>query len=163
MKMNVDAILESFARQEVDAILIGGMNFLLRHRPVLTYDVDFWVKDTDENLVRVSAALRELHAEWGRDDASWKPVPEGSAWLRNQPLFCLTSAEGAIDIFREVKGLQGQYTACRARCNECRTASGIPYVSLSDRDMLACQMALPEGVRHQDRIAYLESLLKQNP
>lgn len=161
--MNVDAILESFNRHKVDAILIGGMNFLLRHQPVLTFDVDFWVKDTDENLSKVSEALHDLRAEWGRDDKTWKPVPNGFGWFRDQPMFCLTSAHGAIDIFREVAGLEGQYDVCRDRCSECRTSSGIPYASLSDQDMLACQMALPKTERRLDRIAFLENLLKQHP
>jgi hypothetical protein len=163
MKMNVDAILECFAHHRVNVILIGGMNFLLRHQPVLTYDVDLWVKDTDENLTKVSEALRDLGAEWGRDDASWKPVPGGFGWLRAQTIFCLTSAHGAIDIFREVAGLEGQYDICRDRCSECRTSSGIPYASLSNQDMLACQMALPETERRLDRVTFLKNLLHKHP
>jgi len=159
--MNVDAILRSFAHHQVNAILIGGMNFLLRHQPVVTFDVDLWVKDTDENLIKVSAALHELRAEWGRDEQSWKPVPDGFGWLRRQSMFCLTSAHGAIDIFREVEGLRDDYDVYRDRCNECYTASGIHYASLSDRDMLACQMALPEEGRRLDRVVYLENLLKR--
>ncbi len=134
------------------------MNFLLRHQPVLTYDVDLWVADNDGNLVRTSEALRDLRANWGRDDPSWGPIPEGFAWLRGQTVFCLTSAHGAIDIFREVRGLEGQWDVCRARCTETKTASGVPFVSLSDRDMLACQMALPESERRGDRVKYLEQL-----
>jgi len=44
--MNVDAILDSLNAQGVDYILIGGMNFLLRHVPELTFDVDIWVNDS---------------------------------------------------------------------------------------------------------------------
>jgi hypothetical protein len=39
--MNIDHILQTFNTCEVDYLLIGGMNFLLRHEPVLTYDIDF--------------------------------------------------------------------------------------------------------------------------
>ena len=38
--MNVDHILETLNGHQVVYLLIGGMNFLLRHTPVLTYDVD---------------------------------------------------------------------------------------------------------------------------
>ena len=38
--MNVDEILGSLNTEQVDYILIGGMNFLLRHIPELTFDVD---------------------------------------------------------------------------------------------------------------------------
>jgi len=156
--VNVDGILEAFHRRQVQAILIGGMNFLLRHQPVLTFDVDLWVADSDENLRASAEALRDLDARWGRDDSSWGPIPDGFAWLRGQSVFCLTSRHGAIDIFREVAGLEGQWTDCRARCTDEQTATGIPYVSLSDRDMLACQMALPENERRIDRVRYLERL-----
>jgi len=158
--MNVDVILEAFNRRQVDAILIGGMNFLLRHQGQLTYDVDFWVNDTHENLEKVSQALADLRAEWGRDEASWKPTPAGSEWLKAQTMFCLTSREGAIDIFREVEGLEGQFEACRSRAAVLRSAGGQTYVSLSDTDMLACQMALPESSRRADRIAFLRNLAK---
>ena len=34
--MNIDHILQMFNASEVEYLLIGGMNFLLRHEPVLT-------------------------------------------------------------------------------------------------------------------------------
>jgi hypothetical protein len=159
-RVNVDAILEAFHRRKVRAILIGGMNFLLRHQHVMTFDLDLWVADSDENLANVADALRDLGAQWGRDDTSWGPIPSGYAWLRRQTVFCLTSPYGAIDIFLEVAGLERQWAACRDRCDDRTTDSGIPYVSLSDRDMLACQMALPEGDRRLDRIRYLQQRLQ---
>jgi hypothetical protein len=159
MKMNADTILESFYRHDVDAILIGGMNFLLRHQPVLTFDIDFWVNDTDENLSRVVTALRALGAEWGKSEATWGPLPGGHDWLRTQNVFCLTTPHGAVDIFRSVEGLDGQYEACKTRSSVERLESGIHYRSLSDQDMLACQLALPENLRRLDRTNYLRNLL----
>ena len=151
------------ARHQVDAILIGGMNFLLRHQPVLTFDVDFWVRDTEENLSRLVSALRELDAEWGRDEASWGPFPATTQWLRSQSVFCLTTRHGAVDIFRELRGLEGQYETCLARSHPTLTAGGIPYRSLSDQDMLACQLALPETERRLDRVTYLKKYLEEHP
>ena len=34
--MNIDHILQMFNASEVEYLLIGSMNFLLRHEPVLT-------------------------------------------------------------------------------------------------------------------------------
>jgi hypothetical protein len=160
--MNVDRILETFHRQQVDAILIGGMNFLLRHQPVLTFDIDFWICDSDENLEKTGNALRELGAEWGKDDVSWGPIPQGGNWLRAQTVFCLTTPFGAIDIFREVRGLEGRYNQCLARSTPQRTTNGTVFQSLSDEDMLACQLALPESERRLDRTSFLQNLRK-NP
>jgi hypothetical protein len=158
--MDVDGILQTFHRRQVGFILIGGMNFLLRHQPVLTFDVDLWVRDADENLIKTADALRDISAQWGKDESSWGPVPSGFGWLKGQSVFCLTSPYGAIDIFREVRGLEDQWAVCRDRCFEATTVAGTPYASLSDRDMLACQMALPEGERKLDRIRYLKQIIQ---
>lgn len=72
--MNVDHILCTFGDCGVESLLIGGMNFLLRHDPVLTYDIDFWIRDTPENLDRCDMALRKLDAAWGPTEQEWRRV-----------------------------------------------------------------------------------------
>jgi hypothetical protein len=155
--MNPGPILRTFAAHEVDCLLIGGMNFFLRHRPVSTFDVDFWVRDDGANLARVNAALVELEAEWGASAETFGPVPRDPEWLKRQPVLCLTSRAGAIDIFRSVRGLPS-YAECRARSIKVER-EGMPFYALSDADMLACQLALPEGERRLDRVAYLQKIL----
>ena len=157
--MNIDRILEEFNNAEADYILIGGMNFLLRHVPELTFDIDLWVEDSGENLIRVNRALRALGAEWGRTDAEWKPVPENAEWLRAQSVFCLTTQWGAVDIFREVRGLENRYAECRAEAIPARTAGGVPFRGLSDAHMLDSQLALEEIYRKAGRIAVLKKAL----
>lgn len=153
--VNVDRILETLNRHQVAYLLIGGMNFLLRHLPVLTFDVDLWIADNAANRQRCERALAELHAQWGRDDQDWKPVSQHLAgWLECQPLFCLTSPHGAIDIFRSVAGL-GSWDDSRATSVASHTASGVAYVGLSDDDMLVCQDALEEGPRKREWIETL--------
>src|SRR5512141_1789242 len=105
--MNVDQILTRLNEQQVDYLLIGGMNFLIRHLPELTFDVDVWVRDDAENLTRLNRSLEQLEAAWGPTEANWKPISHDWRWLQQQPLFCLTTKEGALDIFREVRGLEG--------------------------------------------------------
>ena len=41
--MNIDRVLQSLAKNEVNYLLIGGVNFLLRHAPEITYDIDVWI------------------------------------------------------------------------------------------------------------------------
>ena len=156
---NIDHILATLGRYQVDYLLIGGVNFLLRHAPVLTYDVDVWIEDTLDNRRRCEAALIELQAEWGRSDHDWGPVatkPEG--WLEWQSVFCLTGPYGAMDIFRSVLGLD-PWSACRGRAEVGRTASGTVFLGLSDADMLRCQLALPEGTRNEARVRYFQDSL----
>src|SRR5687767_6997550 len=113
--MNVDAILQELNAAKVDYILIGGMNFLLRHLPELTFDVDIWVRDDAENLECLNVALRKMGAAWGPTEQEWKPLPGDWQWLRRQSVFCVTTDFGALDIFREVRGLEGRFDECGQR------------------------------------------------
>jgi hypothetical protein len=160
--MNVDRILETLKQFQVSYILIGGMNFLLRHKPELTYDVDIWIEDSSENRLRCEQALVALDAEWGRTDEEWRPVSQHPVgWLGWQPLFCLTSPHGAIDVFRSVAGL-GDWNDSYSAAPRGMTAGGVDFVGLSDEDMLKCQLALNEGLRKRDRIATLEQAIRRN-
>ena len=71
--MNVDRVLETLNRHQVDCLLIGGMNFLLRHQPMLTFDVDVWVADTPDNLRRCESALADWH------EAAKRAIPATTA------------------------------------------------------------------------------------
>jgi hypothetical protein len=156
--MNPGRILTVFAEHGVDCLLIGGMNFFLRHQPVTTFDVDFWIADETANLRRTTEALADLAAECEHPDGSWGPVPREETWLQRKAVHCLTSPAGAIDLFRFVAGL-ASYEECKARAVAGRTSAGASYLSLSDRDMLECQLALPEGSRRLDRMAYLRKIV----
>ncbi len=160
-RMNVDEMLRALDAEQVDFLLIGGMNFLLLHLPELTFDVDVWVRDDAENLVRLNSALIRLGAEWGRTEAEWSPVRADWRWLQAQGVFCLTTAHGALDIFRDVRGLEGRYQDCKARGVRSQTAAGIPFTGLSDRDMLACQEALPGGERRDRRMQVLREAIRR--
>jgi hypothetical protein len=153
---SIDHILATFNRHQVDYLLIGGGNFLLRHTPVLTYDVDLWIDDTPDNPRRCHSAVIELEAEWGISDEQWGPVAaKQEGWLNSRAMFCLTSLFGAIDVFRFVTGLTS-WSTCRERADACTTASGTPFLGLSDADMLTCQLTLPEGQRNEARIRYFQ-------
>jgi hypothetical protein len=157
--MDVDQILQTMNGEAVDYLLIGGVNFLLRHHPELTFDVDIWVRDEEDNLRKLNSALRNLGAEWGPTEKSWAPVSEQHAWLRTQGCFCLTTPHGALDIFREVKGSEGKYHECKRRAISEITASGIPYFGLSDEDMLRCQEALSLGEQKPKRMEILRKAI----
>jgi hypothetical protein len=159
--MNVDEILRTLNQEQVDFLLIGGMNFLLRHMPELTWDVDIWVKDDAENLARLNRALALLGSGWGRTETEWGPVPAESHWLRTQEVFCLTTTHGALDVFRDVRGLEGRYLDCQGRGVRARTAGGIQFTGLSDEDMLACQEALPAEERKERRIQVLREAIQR--
>ncbi len=158
---NADRILTTLNRHRLDYLLLGGLNFLLRHAPVLTYDIDIWIDDTPDNRGRCESALAELQAEWGRSDDDWGPVAKKREdWLNCQAVFCLTSPHGAIDVFRTVAGLDS-WTVCRDRAEVITMATGAKCQGLCDADMLQCQLALPEGRRNEARVRYLQEALRK--
>ena len=155
--MNVDAILRELNAHRVRYLLIGGMNFLLRHRPIVTFDVDLWIEDTEANLGHCERALASLNASWGLSEDEWGPVAAlRPGWLSRRPVFCMTSAFGAIDIFRAVVGLD-DWAKCFARAVRSKTAGGVSCRGLSDVDMLRSQMALEPRARDAARIAVLKA------
>ena len=159
--MNVDRILAAFNLHEVDYLLIGGINFLLRHAPVLTYDIDLWIEDSTQNRTRCEQAVAELQAEWGASDVDWGPVAaRAPGWLGRQAVFCLTSPFGAIDVFRAVKGLD-DWTVCREKAVPAATTSGVPFLGLADEDMLRCQLVLPDAEQDRERIEVLKRILER--
>lgn len=130
--MNVDRILDTFNQHRVRYLLIGGMNFLLRHEPTLTYDVDIWIEDNEDNRGRCESALTDLQAEWGPTDNTWQSVAEfDSNWLEAKAVFCLMSPHGAIDIFRSVRGLD-DWQLCWDRAVDESTQAGISFRGLSE-------------------------------
>jgi hypothetical protein len=147
--------------ERVDYVLIGGMNFLLRHAPELTFDVDIWVRDDAENLERLNRALRTLGGAWGPSEKDWKAVPEDWRWLRRQTVYCLTTQHGALDVFREVRGLESRYAECKAAAIPSTTSSSVAYHALSDEHMLVCQEALPLTQQKQRRIEVLRKALNR--
>ncbi len=158
----IDDILQVFNDQGVRYILIGGVNFLLFHQPIATFDVDFWIEDSEENRARCHTALVALGASWGPDDEQWRDVKDLPAnWLTRQGVFCLTSRYGWIDLFRAVKGL-GSWSDSRQRARTGVTAKGTGYVGLCDADMLQCQLALSEEERRLDRVRVLQAALQRN-
>ena len=159
--MNVEHILRVMQRHQVAFILIGGMNFLLRHQPVVTFDVDFWIDDRADNRRRCENALAELLAEWGESESTWGPVAVRTpGWLDRQGVYCLATPFGSVDIFRGVSGL-GSWAESKAKSVASSTAGGVEFSGLSDEDMLKCQYALVEGERKLDRIRVLENALRR--
>ena len=79
--MNVDHILATFNEHQVQYLLIGGMNFMLRHKPILTYDLDIWIADSVENRHRCEAGVSLIDAEWGATEESVGAGPKPGGGL----------------------------------------------------------------------------------
>ena len=156
--MQVDLIVQTMVKHGVEFLLIGGMNFMLRHEPELTFDIDFWIDDTPENRAACEKALGALGAEWGPTESEWGPVAPKVGWLSTQGVFCVTSPYGSIDIFRSVTGL-GSWQESKRNAVPITTVGGASCWGINDKDLLACQTGLPTHLRKVKRVEYLKRQL----
>lgn len=164
MQLDVSEMLQVLNHNHVDYLVVGGMNFLFRHEPILTYDLDIWIRDTPDNRARCIIALNEMGASWGESEASWQSVGAMTGdWLLHQSVFSLLTRYGALDVFRSMAGLVSWEESSR-HAEVVQTANGVSFRGLSDEDMLACQEALEEGERKLDRIRILRrAILRGTP
>jgi hypothetical protein len=148
--MNVDHIFATMNHHEVRYLLIGGMNFMLRHEPTLTFDVDLWIEDSEENRRRCETALVELETTWGPTDDTWQPVASlGSGWLDEKRVCCTLNPWGAINILRSVAG-QTEWLSCHQQAELRTTKRGTYYRALGDN--ISIQMTtdyVPEQQKRQ--------------
>jgi hypothetical protein len=146
-------------RHSVSFLLIGGLNYFLVHKPVTTQDIDLFIDDSHTNRTACEAALAELDGEWGRRDEDWGPVAEKMpGWLRGQSVFCLLTSTGPVDIFLSVPGLS-DFESCAERAINFSLDSDMSIRLLSSRDMLECQLNIPETDRKTERIKHLREVI----
>ncbi|HMP74282.1 MAG TPA: hypothetical protein PKE55_13565 [Kiritimatiellia bacterium] len=159
MQLDVNDMLATLNQYRVDYLVVGGIHFLFRHEPILTYDLDVWIDDTPENRTRCMSALVALQASWGETEEQWRSVESLTGdWLLRQSVFSLLTRSGALDVFRTMVGLSS-WQRSNLRAIPVTTSEGISYRGLSDEDMLACQEALDENHRKLDRIRILKHAL----
>jgi hypothetical protein len=96
------------AEHEVKYVLIGGLAAVLHGSPAMTNDVDIVPEHDDENLARLSDALRSLdarlRAESDPDGIAFDPHP---ALLAQMAIANLTTRCGDLDLTFAPAGLQG--------------------------------------------------------
>ncbi|MEK6620024.1 MAG: nucleotidyltransferase [Chloroflexota bacterium] len=98
-------IFETFARQRVDYVVIGGIAVIAHGHTRNTRDVDLVAASDRANLERLAAALRELGARLSGVDAHLLDIdvydPETLASGAN---FTLETDAGGLDVFNDVPG-----------------------------------------------------------
>lgn len=100
------AALQALNAAEVDFVLIGGIAARLHGSPSLTRDLDICHARDQENLVRLSRALKALHARLrGTDDDV--PFLLDARTLAAGANFTFTTDEGDIDVLALPAGVTG--------------------------------------------------------
>lgn len=158
LSFDYQAVFHALNDHAVSYLLIGGLNYFLRYRPVSTQDIDVFVESSRDNLTRCETALAALGAKWGRVDSEWTLTSEKpDGWLSGQFVFCLLTPQAPLDIFLSVPGISS-FADANAHAVTITTNDGTRVRCISTEDLLACQLALPENLRRLDRIRHLLEL-----
>ena len=126
-------ILKVLKSHEVSFVVIGGLAAVTHGSPIPTEDVDITPETTEDNLTRLSAALRELDARI-RTDA----VPEGLPFSHDAVSLAaargwnLTTKHGDLDISFVPNGTEGFPDLAREAVEEEIIDVVVPVASLAD-------------------------------
>ena len=161
LTLDYERVFRVMNQCSVEFLLIGGLNYYLLHRPVSTQDIDLFINDDVANRRRCELALEELSAQWGRTDDDWGPVGQKMpGWLSYQGVYCLLTIAGPVDIFRSLAGVVS-FDWALVDSKELIVGSNTVVRLIGTKDLLACQMAIPETARRQDRVKHLREILGQ--
>jgi len=127
---NILAVLD---RRGVRYVLIGGLAAILHGAPHVTTDVDVVPQESRDNLDRLSAALKELHARIRvAGEEAGVPFDHSAKSLGRVRIWNLVTDQGNLDITFVPSGTSGYDDL--ARDAEEMTVRGIsvPVASLAD-------------------------------
>jgi len=60
----LERIAQQFADMQLDAVMIGGAAAMIHGAPVMTLDVDFMLKKTDENYRKLAALAQRMNCRF---------------------------------------------------------------------------------------------------
>ena len=96
--LDVDRIVGTFRRHEVDFVVIGGIAVLAHGHPRATFDLDFVADLATDNMLKLADALRELGAQMRRMDADLLEVdPTDPSQLASGANWTLVTDAGWLD------------------------------------------------------------------
>lgn len=105
-------IIAALDRHHVDYILVGGVATIAHGATRPTFDFDCLPRDSDDNLDRLAAALKELGARLradGLDDEVAKslPVPMDGRWLASMEILTFRTNHGDLDVLTDLPAADG--------------------------------------------------------
>ena len=143
-----EAILDALAKRGVRSVLIGGFAAVIHGSPYLTTDVDVVPAMDQENLARLSAALKDLHARiWTVSEPAGAPFDHSPRSLAAVGVWNLVTDHGRLDITFAPSGTEGFDDLARDAVH--LTILGVPVDVASLADVIRSKEA---AGRDKDRL-----------
>jgi hypothetical protein len=93
---NLSALLEGLCEANIEFIVVGGLSAVIQGAPVTTFDLDIVHRQTEENILKLSMALRSIDACLRRpDDKVIEPTLED---LKAKGHLLLKTKFGPLDV-----------------------------------------------------------------
>jgi predicted nucleotidyltransferase len=103
-----EAILGVLREHGVRFVLVGGFAAVIHGSPYVTVDVDVVPERTEENLERLSDALRAMHARvWTSGEAGGLPFHHDARSLGDSRVWNLVTDHGRLDVTFTPSGTSG--------------------------------------------------------
>jgi predicted nucleotidyltransferase len=132
--------LETLKKHRVRFVVIGGLGGRVRGSTTVTDDVDVCYARDDQNLVRMTTALKELHA---RLRGAPKDVPFllDADTLKMGDRFTFDTDVGKLDILGHPSGIPGGYEELDRAADEIDMAFGLKVKVASIDDLIRMKRA----------------------
>jgi len=103
-----EATLRVLANHGVRCVLIGGFAAVIHGSPFVTTDVDVVPSTDEENVERLSAALKAMHARvWTASEPEGLPFDHSPETLASVRVWNLVTDHGRLDITFQPSGTDG--------------------------------------------------------
>ena len=148
VEFSPEAILGVLAKHDVRCVLIGGFAAVIHGSPYVTTDVDVVPATDQENLGRLSSALKEMHARvWTSNEPGGIPFDHSAGSLASVRVWNLVTDHGRLDITFAPSGTDGFDDLARDAVH--LTILGVPVQVASLRDVVRSKEA---AGREKDRL-----------
>jgi hypothetical protein len=128
-----ESIVRVLEHHGVDWVLIGGFAAVIHGSPYVTTDIDVVPAPGEENLRRLSGALREMHARvWTNDVPEGLPFDHSAGSLADGRIWNLVTDFGRLDLTFEPSGTRGYDDLIRGSVRLEILGSEVMVASLAD-------------------------------
>jgi predicted nucleotidyltransferase len=150
--IEIAKLLKNLNQEKVEFILIGGFAMAFHGFPRATGDIDLWIKNTPENMLKLRAALINT----GFPEA--KALRSTTQLVPGMSIFNLLESDFKIDLLHNLKLFKEKdFDSCHARADEGQY-HGITIKILNATDLLKEKESVNREKDGLD-ISYLKKML----
>lgn len=147
-ELDTERLLAVLADHGVRYVLVGGMAAVVHGSPHVTFDVDVVPQRSEDNLARLSEALRAMHARvWTQAEPEGVPFGHSARTLGESNVWNLVTDHGRLDLIFVPSGTQGYEDLARDAVP--LSILGVPTVVASLADVIRSKEA---AGREKDRL-----------